>query len=296
MSMQLVPVLSLLLDKGIQTRLFFREDSIGEYAELYRAQGNTALPPLLVIRGSKGQHWVVDGFHRTKAGLLAKLDTLPAEVKSGTYRDAMLLACTQNKHGQPLTLDEKKHLVWRLLNDAEWSQWSANEIGRHCGVSGDMVGRLRAQMPNKPEIITYQDKFGLHHRVRAAHVGRKRTRVAKPSHHLVVLLNLPDVGVPTDFASALQAVCGACGHQVFFTTEQRGQQTSLGKHIQQARQKRGISQAQLAAQSGVPQSTIAGLEIGLKRRTAPATLRKLAAVFGVSVADLTEEHGAYANH
>ena len=103
----IVPLAALLLDKGIQVREIFYPGNIAEYARLYAEGGNTALPPILVIKSARGQHWVVDGFHRVHAARQAKLLDVPAEVKTGTYRDAVLLACSQNKHGHPLTATEK---------------------------------------------------------------------------------------------------------------------------------------------------------------------------------------------
>jgi len=38
---------------------------------------------------------------------------------------------------------DKRRTVLRLLDDAEWSQWSDNEIAKRCGVSRTIVVSLR---------------------------------------------------------------------------------------------------------------------------------------------------------
>ena len=87
--------------------------------------------------------YVADGFHRTHAAT-GGLEASRPMVHEGTKRDALLYACTANStHGLPLTADDKRQVVTRLLQDEEWSQWSDNRIAKHCGVAHSFVGRVR---------------------------------------------------------------------------------------------------------------------------------------------------------
>src|SRR5215210_7123823 len=54
---------------------------------------------------------------------------------------------------------------------------------------------------------------------------------------------------------------------------------------------RGMNQVDLAKASGVAQNTISEIELG-KREARPGTLKKLADVLGVEIADLFEESGS----
>lgn len=61
---------------------------------------------------------------------------------------------------------------------------------------------------------------------------------------------------------------------------------ALGPTIAALRRRRGLSQAELAQQTGVSRSTVAMIEAGAVKRPGADTLRHLATVLGISVADL----------
>lgn len=82
-------------------------------------------------------------FHRYRA---ADRAAIPAEVREGTQRDAILFACGANTaHGLRRTNEDKRKAVGLLLADAEWSKWSDREIARQCSVGVMTVGRVRAE-------------------------------------------------------------------------------------------------------------------------------------------------------
>ncbi len=60
------------------------------------------------------------------------------------------------------------------------------------------------------------------------------------------------------------------------------------RRVRELRRRNGLSQADLARLSGVGQDTISNLESG-RHEPRPSTLRKIAAVFGVEVANLYDE-------
>ena len=56
--------------------------------------------------------------------------------------------------------------------------------------------------------------------------------------------------------------------------------------IKELREKRKISQEELAAKSGVSRALISGLETGTIQETSTATLKKIAIFFNVKVSEL----------
>ena len=104
-------------------------------------------PP--TVFGSSGQYWLADGFHRLAAAKLTGLEVIPAIVKPGTRRDALLFATAANAtHGLRRTNSDKRRAVETLLQDpeGEWSQWGDRRIADHVGVSHTFVANRRKQL------------------------------------------------------------------------------------------------------------------------------------------------------
>lgn len=60
----------------------------------------------------------------------------------------------------------------------------------------------------------------------------------------------------------------------------------MGYRVKEIREKRGMTQEALAAESGVSRATISALEKGTERNTTSKTLSKLAKALGVSLEEL----------
>jgi len=117
---------------------------VNEYAEAMKA--GSEFPPVVVFHDGE-THWLADGYHRHAAATSAKAETITADVRQGALRDAVLYAAGANAtHGLRRTNDDKRRAVETLLRDAEWSQWSDNEIARRCGVSQPFVSAQRRQV------------------------------------------------------------------------------------------------------------------------------------------------------
>jgi hypothetical protein len=139
--LELVPT-----DDAGQSRVAIRPATVREYAKAMARQakdGGLRFPALLLF--TDGKHfWVGDGFHRTLAARQAGFSDFPAEVRSGTARDALLSSISANaNHGLPRTNADKRKAVTLLLTDSEWLQWSDGEIARLCQVSQVFVSKLR---------------------------------------------------------------------------------------------------------------------------------------------------------
>lgn len=127
-------------DGGTQMRTDLRDDVVAEYAATIREGSD--FPPVVVFHdGSK--FWLADGFHRFHAYRAAGAIEIPAEVRQGTKRDAVLFSVGANaSHGLRRTNEDKRKAVLTLLNDKEWKSWPQAKIAQYCGVSREYVSRV----------------------------------------------------------------------------------------------------------------------------------------------------------
>lgn len=131
------------IDGGTQTRAAIRRDVVEEYAAVIEAGGD--LPPVVVF--DDGTHlWLADGFHRLDAYLLAGKPEMPAEIKRGTKRDALLYAAGANHdHGLRRSNEDKRRAIRMLLEDEEWAGRSNAWISQICKVSDHTVASVREE-------------------------------------------------------------------------------------------------------------------------------------------------------
>lgn len=132
---------SIRVDGGTQTRAAIDWMVVGEYADAMR--GGASFPPVTVFYDGS-DYWLADGFHRYHAASKTALPTIPADVRQGTRRDAVLHSVGVNDtHGLRRTNADKRRAVETLLRDAEWVLWSDREIARRCAVVHTFVGDIR---------------------------------------------------------------------------------------------------------------------------------------------------------
>jgi hypothetical protein len=87
-------------------------------------------------------------------------ETIQAEVRQGTRRDAVLLAAgANNGHGLRRTNEDNRRAVEHLLRDAEWVLWSNEEIARKCGVSSPTVASIRKELESRGDIESKTFRF-----------------------------------------------------------------------------------------------------------------------------------------
>jgi hypothetical protein len=102
-----------------------------------------------------GQHLLADGFHRHAAAVLLGKRTIPAELKHGTFTEALDFVSSVNLfHGLPLTRSERRRAVevkLKLHHD-----WSDRRMAEELAVSRELVAKIRRQLiegnqiPNNP--------------------------------------------------------------------------------------------------------------------------------------------------
>jgi DNA modification methylase len=134
-------------DGGTQSRVQLDWLAVDEYT--HAMQEGATFPPVVVFHDGQ-EYWCADGFHRLQAAERAGLETVAADVRQGTRRDAVLYSVGANSsHGVRRTNADKRAAVLLLLNDAEWALWSDGAVASKCGVSQAFVSSLRRSLPTQ---------------------------------------------------------------------------------------------------------------------------------------------------
>lgn len=175
------------IEGGTQPRVRLDQLVVAEYAE--QIKEGVAFPPVDVFfDGSK--YWLADGFHRYFGHRQAGAEKMPALVRPGTQRDAVLSSCGANpSHGLRRSSADKRKAVTTLLQDAEWSKWTDREIARKCRVGADLVGKVRQELSvGNDRCAPVERTFsrgGTTSTMKTGNIGRKPKATApeaKPGH------------------------------------------------------------------------------------------------------------------
>lgn len=168
--MTAIDISQIRVNGGTQSRAGINLEVVADYAELVKS--GTVFPPVIVFFDG-WEYWLADGFHRYEAYAKAGIYKIPADIRQGSQRDAILFSVGANaSHGLRRTRDDKRRAVLTLLNDPEWSQWSDREIARQCGVSHEFVRRSRPATVNvDSEHRAYTTKHGSTATMNTANIG-----------------------------------------------------------------------------------------------------------------------------
>jgi hypothetical protein len=135
---KIIKLCDIRLDGGTQPRAEIDQNLADEYAE------NIEKLPAVDVFHDGVNYWLVDGFHRYFAHQNAGKKEIPANIKIGTVRDAILFSVGVNAcHGKRRTNEDKRKAVLTLLNDEEWGKWSSSKIADLCKVSHTFVDNIR---------------------------------------------------------------------------------------------------------------------------------------------------------
>lgn len=166
-----MPIVAIRIDGGTQPRAQTEEDVINEYAD---AMKEGVQFPQVIVFYDGAAYWLADGFHRVEAAKRVGHTDIPADVRQGTQRDAILFSAGANaSHGLRRTNADKRRAVNRLLLDAEWGKWSNNQIAKSCSVSHQFVNNLRSSLAtDASEIRTYTTKHGTPAQMNTGNIGK----------------------------------------------------------------------------------------------------------------------------
>ena len=138
--------ISSLVTEGLQTRDGLAKAVVKDYAETLKA--GMRLPPVTVVQDSvSGQLYLVDGYHRKAATVMAGRTMIDAEVTEGTFTDAVRLAIRANAtNGLRRTNADKRNalkLAWEHRRELFPGEPSHELLAKACGISERTVRRFR---------------------------------------------------------------------------------------------------------------------------------------------------------
>jgi hypothetical protein len=120
---------------------------VAEYAMQMRA--GAVFPPVLVFDDGRTR-WLADGYHRTAAREVCGQQTVLAELRPGGCAEAVWAACASNiTHGLRRSNADKRMSVIRALSHPRAQRLSDRQIGQHCGVHHQTVGRIRRELEER---------------------------------------------------------------------------------------------------------------------------------------------------
>lgn len=136
-----LPIHLVVADPGVQPRVKIDADRVAKYQVLLE-NGEIANP--IVVFFDRGQYVLADGFHRHAAARELGWKQIPAEVRIGTRRDALLYAVSCDLC-KGRTLADRRRACSMILADEQWAKWNDSEIGRRCGLDHKTVKKLRGE-------------------------------------------------------------------------------------------------------------------------------------------------------
>lgn len=169
--MSTINIANVRVNGGTQSRSSIDRGVVSDYAEAVR--DGATFPPITVFFDG-ASYWLADGFHRYEAYSAAQIYDVPADIRQGTQRDAILFSVGANaSHGLRRTNDDKRRAVLTLLNDPEWAAWSDREIARQCGVGNRFVGDVRKTIcaPNTDNAERIVTRNGTTYKQNTANIG-----------------------------------------------------------------------------------------------------------------------------
>jgi hypothetical protein len=131
-------------DPGAQMRIEMRAETVNDYAEAML--NNADFPPVILYHDGT-HYWLGDGYHRVAAARKIERESIKAEVREGSARDAILCGVGANAtHGLQRTQADKRHAIERLMSDPEWARWSDRKIAEAAKVDHKTVAKVRREL------------------------------------------------------------------------------------------------------------------------------------------------------
>jgi len=112
-----------------QPRKIFADEALEELADSIRKDG---IQSPIVVRQRAGTYELVSGERRTRAALLAGLDTVPAICREVSDRDMLRLGLIENIQREDLNYIELAQAYKKLVDELGWTQEElADEVGKN---------------------------------------------------------------------------------------------------------------------------------------------------------------------
>src|SRR5262249_654139 len=173
--------LSWIKDSGAQMRVEMRDETVNDYAN--EMLNGVVFPPIIVFHAGD-DYWLGDGFHRVQAARKIDRETIVAEIRKGSARDAILHGVGSNaSHGLRRTQADKRRAVERLLKDPEWGRWSDRKIAEIAKVDHKTVGAIRRALTGEIPTTKLTGDFPTEHKPNGKPNGRG-SLLGDVLHHL----------------------------------------------------------------------------------------------------------------
>jgi len=153
MNIRDIPLDDLVLDPNLNLRDRLDDFTVERYADSW-----DRLPPITVFEVD-GRLLLADGFHRHAAAIMLGKRTIRAEIREGTFTDALDFVASVNLfHGLPLTRAERRRAVevkLKLHHD-----WSDRRMAEELAVSRELVAKIRRQLIESRQIPNLPGRVG----------------------------------------------------------------------------------------------------------------------------------------
>jgi ParB-like chromosome segregation protein Spo0J len=153
MDIREIPLNQIVLDPRLNLRDRLDDDTVSRYAEAW-----TRLPPITVYQ-IKNRFFLADGFHRHAAAVQLGRRTIPAEIRPGSFEEALDFVAGANLfHGLPLTRAERRRAIevkLRLHHD-----WSDRHLAEELCVGRELVAKIRRQLVEGGQIPAGDTRLG----------------------------------------------------------------------------------------------------------------------------------------
>ena len=191
-----VSVYDIVIDLERHPRKEIYKETIQEYAKALSK--GFMLPEIEVFFDGETYH-LAEGYYRVEAHRLAGLDLIPANVKLGGRKEALIHALGANAdHGLRRTNDDKKKAVKIALKDPDIQKWSDRKIAFTCRVSQPFVSARRKELTDSGYQFSTTRVCANGQTMETANIGHKGEDVSAPVDPEVIAPVDPEVIAPVD--------------------------------------------------------------------------------------------------
>jgi len=150
--------ISELRNNPYQPRKVFDEEKLNELAESIREYG--VLEPIIVKKSIKGYE-IVAGERRTKASMVAGLETIPAIVKNFTENEMLEIALLENIQREDLNAIEEANAYDNMIKKLDITQETlSKKIGKSRSHITNILGLLKLPKGVQNDVITNKISMG----------------------------------------------------------------------------------------------------------------------------------------
>jgi hypothetical protein len=153
MEIRKLPIDELVLDQNLNLRDHFDEDTVDRYVDSW-----ARMPPVTVFEVD-GRWLLADGFHRHAAASRLGKRSIAAEVRAGTFSDALDYVAGANLfHGLPLSRAERRRAIevkLRLHHER-----SDRHLSDELGVGRELIAKVRRQLVEADQIPDGATRLG----------------------------------------------------------------------------------------------------------------------------------------